>query len=89
MCMSVYVRESDREREREREREGSHHHTLTFLCLRVGILFSDVIEHDGCSLVLLLVLKSLISFELDRVVKVEAGHGNGFIILTARKLTCT
>jgi hypothetical protein len=37
-------------------------------------------------LVLFLILESLLGLELDGVVKIEAGHCNGFIILTDREL---
>ena len=49
-------------------------------------MVGDVAEDDGSGLVLLLVLDSLLGFELDGVVEVEAGHSDGIVLLTSWKL---
>ena len=83
MVWRLKEREREKEKERERERER-----FTIIWFRVRVLIRYVAEYDGSSLILLLVLKSLLGFERDRVAEVEAGHSYSTVILTDWELVC-
>lgn len=52
----------------------------------LSLLFCELVEYDGLSLVRSFILEVLVGLVSDGVVEIEAGHGNSFLLLTVREL---